>query len=322
MYSSLNLSLFLKYFIKVTPRYCELLDLGHRRLFFTCCCAFTVLCPKARSIRRESPEDGGATAAEDHAASSRPAPSRPHPPPRTPLPFPPPLHRPRLGVPQVAPRNLHALASAAADALVVEDFEDQFAGGPKTKDFVAAMRRWGSTPSRRTEEGSKRRRGRDRSGGRRGAIEAAGKDEIDGGRGRCGGGGGGAAAEEGGGGGGGTAAECAAVCCCCPCAVVDLLVLAVVRLPAGICRRALRARASAPPSSATAMVGARKRKAPLLSPESSAAAAAAVGGGGGAEVVVVVVAVAEVEEEMEKEMWAKFYGAGFWRSPSQREDER
>ncbi|OAY84092.1 50S ribosomal protein L4, chloroplastic [Ananas comosus] len=34
-----------------------------------------------------------------------------------------------------------ALASAAADALVVEDFEDQFAGGPKTKDFVAAMRR-------------------------------------------------------------------------------------------------------------------------------------------------------------------------------------
>nr|CAD1825914.1 unnamed protein product [Ananas comosus var. bracteatus] len=44
-----------------------------------------------------------------------------------------------------------ALASAAADALVVEDFEDQFAGGPKTKDFVAAMRRGGSTPSRRME---------------------------------------------------------------------------------------------------------------------------------------------------------------------------
>uniref|UniRef100_A0A6V7QTB0 Large ribosomal subunit protein uL4c n=1 Tax=Ananas comosus var. bracteatus TaxID=296719 RepID=A0A6V7QTB0_ANACO len=42
-----------------------------------------------------------------------------------------------------------ASAAAAADALVVEDFEDQFAGGPKTKDFVAAMRRWGSTPSRR-----------------------------------------------------------------------------------------------------------------------------------------------------------------------------
>ncbi|OAY81392.1 50S ribosomal protein L4, chloroplastic [Ananas comosus] len=42
-----------------------------------------------------------------------------------------------------------ALASAAADALVVEDFEDQFAGGPKTKDFVAAMRRWGLDPKQK-----------------------------------------------------------------------------------------------------------------------------------------------------------------------------
>ncbi|GFQ07771.1 hypothetical protein PHJA_002921100, partial [Phtheirospermum japonicum] len=34
---------------------------------------------------------------------------------------------------------------------------------------------------------------------------------------------------------GGTAAECAAVCCCCPCGLVDLLVLAVYKLPAGLC---------------------------------------------------------------------------------------
>ncbi|KAJ6848980.1 50S ribosomal protein L4 [Iris pallida] len=41
-----------------------------------------------------------------------------------------------------------AIASAAAseDALVVEDFEGEFAEGPKTSDFVAAMRRWGLDP--------------------------------------------------------------------------------------------------------------------------------------------------------------------------------
>ncbi|KAL3535999.1 hypothetical protein ACH5RR_004460, partial [Cinchona calisaya] len=39
---------------------------------------------------------------------------------------------------------------------------------------------------------------------------------------------------------GGTAAECAAICCCCPCGLVNLLVLAVYKVPAGLCRKALR----------------------------------------------------------------------------------
>lgn len=39
---------------------------------------------------------------------------------------------------------------------------------------------------------------------------------------------------------GGTTAECAAVCCCCPCGLVDLLVLAMCKVPAGLCRKALR----------------------------------------------------------------------------------
>ncbi|XP_038989027.1 50S ribosomal protein L4, chloroplastic isoform X1 [Phoenix dactylifera] len=44
-----------------------------------------------------------------------------------------------------------AIASAAAaDALVVEDFGDQFRGGPKTRDFVAAMRRWGLDPKKKS----------------------------------------------------------------------------------------------------------------------------------------------------------------------------
>ena len=37
---------------------------------------------------------------------------------------------------------------------------------------------------------------------------------------------------------GGAAAECAAVWCCGPCAVVNLVVLAVYRVPAAVCKKA------------------------------------------------------------------------------------
>ena len=40
---------------------------------------------------------------------------------------------------------------------------------------------------------------------------------------------------------GGTAAGCAAVCCCFPCVMVEVVVLATVRAPAALCRRAVRA---------------------------------------------------------------------------------
>lgn len=41
-----------------------------------------------------------------------------------------------------------AIASAArsADALVVEEFEEEFEAGPKTKEFIAALKRWGLDP--------------------------------------------------------------------------------------------------------------------------------------------------------------------------------
>ncbi|XP_072976530.1 large ribosomal subunit protein uL4c [Typha angustifolia] len=42
-----------------------------------------------------------------------------------------------------------ASAAIAADALVVEDFEEQFAQAPKTKDFIAAMQRWGLDPKQK-----------------------------------------------------------------------------------------------------------------------------------------------------------------------------
>jgi hypothetical protein len=41
---------------------------------------------------------------------------------------------------------------------------------------------------------------------------------------------------------GGTAAECAAICFCCPCSIMNLLVLAVYKVPAGLCRKAWKQR--------------------------------------------------------------------------------
>ncbi|XP_026657311.2 uncharacterized protein LOC113461442 [Phoenix dactylifera] len=122
---------------------------------------------------------------------------------------------------------------------------------------------------------------------------------------------------------GGTAAGCAAVCCCCPCGLLNLLVFTVVRLPAGLCQRALKARAKR-----RAVI--KRRKAGKLGLNSAGGEAEEEEGLGlhGAVVAVAVAGEAwpakppsEEVTEMEKEMWAKFYSAGFWRSPSQREEE-
>lgn len=42
-----------------------------------------------------------------------------------------------------------ALASAAQDAFVVEEFDEAFASGPKTRDFVSALQRWGLDPKQK-----------------------------------------------------------------------------------------------------------------------------------------------------------------------------
>ncbi|CAK7329257.1 unnamed protein product [Dovyalis caffra] len=115
---------------------------------------------------------------------------------------------------------------------------------------------------------------------------------------------------------GGTAAGCAAVCCCCPCTVINLLVLAVYKVPVCLCKKAkIRQRL---------MRKKKQKERSLLSP---------TGRGGSRE--------EELEEEREtvekgeccdhhnhdgetaaadldKEMLDQFYGTGFWRSPSQR----
>uniref|UniRef100_A0A0E0BVE6 Uncharacterized protein n=1 Tax=Oryza glumipatula TaxID=40148 RepID=A0A0E0BVE6_9ORYZ len=115
---------------------------------------------------------------------------------------------------------------------------------------------------------------------------------------------------------GGTAAECAAVFCCFPFAVVELVVLAAVRAPAALCRRAVRGGRrrrvrSTKPKETGAM--------DIASPRSLAAAAAKA-----RKVDADFPATPKAEHlvDMEKEVWASFYGGGFWRSPSQREDRR
>jgi len=118
---------------------------------------------------------------------------------------------------------------------------------------------------------------------------------------------------------GGTAAGCAAVCCCFPCVMVEVVVLATVRAPAALCRRAARVRKagrrrSASAGQATEIYELLVDDAGVVEVDASAAEAA---------VALPVKPALELEEtgELEKEVWARFYGTGFWRSPSQLDDE-
>lgn len=117
---------------------------------------------------------------------------------------------------------------------------------------------------------------------------------------------------------GGTAAECAAVCCCCPLTVMNLLVLAVYKVPAELCKKAIRKRKRQ---------RLQKKKNKMLLQQQMADSGnekltleehlsaemmkdgGAVAEDGGSEYAA-----------LEKEMWAQFHGTGFWRSPSQRQD--
>lgn len=98
------------------------------------------------------------------------------------------------------------------------------------------------------------------------------------------------------------AANCAAVCCCCPLALLDVLLLVTVKLPAGVMRRVRRRRhrrkkagaaAVSPSGSSKAMIAA---PAPGLEVDEDAGSAAS-----------------ELEREI---MNSRLYGAGFWRSVS------
>ncbi|GMI71121.1 hypothetical protein like AT3G11690 [Hibiscus trionum] len=116
---------------------------------------------------------------------------------------------------------------------------------------------------------------------------------------------------------GGMTAECAAICCCCPCTIANLLVLAFYKVPVGLCRRALRLKRQR-----------KLQKKGLLQPKNHRGHC---GFDDNSELQICLenilpdVKTTEEEEkavlELEKEMWQRFYGTGFWRSSSQREIE-
>ncbi|XP_010534383.1 PREDICTED: uncharacterized protein LOC104809949 [Tarenaya hassleriana] len=138
---------------------------------------------------------------------------------------------------------------------------------------------------------------------------------------------------------GGTTASCAAVWCCCPCGLGKLLLLAVYKVPAGLCRRALRHRRRKrlvksgllppPPDNRSRRRNRFGRSEFAVHPlesrdvsdeEEEDLLELKVFG----KSTMAAILAAEEEEDaavmaLEKEMWERFYGAGFWRSPSQRE---
>ncbi|OEL34865.1 hypothetical protein BAE44_0004113 [Dichanthelium oligosanthes] len=116
---------------------------------------------------------------------------------------------------------------------------------------------------------------------------------------------------------GGTAAGCTAVCCCFPCVMVEVVVLATVRAPAALCRRAARVRRGARRRSASA--GQATEIYEILVDDGGVVEVDAASAG--ESMKLPVKPALEETGELEKEVWARFYGAGFWRSPSNLGDE-
>ncbi|XP_062082502.1 uncharacterized protein LOC133788882 [Humulus lupulus] len=124
---------------------------------------------------------------------------------------------------------------------------------------------------------------------------------------------------------GGTAAECAAVCCCFPCALMNLLVLAVYKVPAGLCRKAWAKRKKRQRLAKMGLLPQRpsgpgglardELEAEIKRVKDAALEQDKINGGGGNQGATSTI------DLLEEEMWERFYGSGFWRSPSQKEDE-
>ncbi|CAL0310559.1 unnamed protein product [Lupinus luteus] len=120
---------------------------------------------------------------------------------------------------------------------------------------------------------------------------------------------------------GGTAAECVAVCCCFPCGLANFIILAIYKVPAGLCRQMLKKRR-------------RKRlvkegKFPPIKRRHCSCGCCEFNGlrihpmCANDESDIKSIHSVEPDDKdaiaLEKEMWDKFYGTGFWRSSSRRE---
>ncbi|CAN8298388.1 unnamed protein product [Cochlearia groenlandica] len=136
----------------------------------------------------------------------------------------------------------------------------------------------------------------------------------------CGGGGGTTTAELC----GGITAGFAALCCCGPCSIVSLVVLAVYKVPRGLCRSTIRR-----------MRRRRLAKKGIFENGESENKLSKVGSSrfavhpleskdGDEDEIKTEIEIDSTEEEeedeaviaLEKEMWSRFYSGGFWRSLS------
>lgn len=117
---------------------------------------------------------------------------------------------------------------------------------------------------------------------------------------------------------GGATAECAAVCCCCPLGMMHLLILVTYKVPTGLYKKALRKHKKKKLL--------KRKKKNLLDEDQRTKMQNKSGPDGNIDDdessngqddigVAVIDAV-----DLDAEMWDRFYGAGFWRSFSQRED--
>ncbi|KAK4789992.1 hypothetical protein SAY86_017296 [Trapa natans] len=111
-----------------------------------------------------------------------------------------------------------------------------------------------------------------------------------------------------------SAAECTLICCCCPCTVMSIIVLAIYKVPAGLCKKASR----------------RKRQRAVA--KMRAGTVGTPGGrvmgtnnSDGTEVDYTTDSVADLlkkgdvdggGDDFDREMRDRFHGGGFWRSPS------
>ncbi|KAL2331863.1 hypothetical protein Fmac_019444 [Flemingia macrophylla] len=111
---------------------------------------------------------------------------------------------------------------------------------------------------------------------------------------------------------GNATAECAAVCCCVPCALLDMVVLAAYKVPAGLVKKALLKRENKKQLK-------HKRKNTNAALLDNGPTASAPNDAGPRPTLEDHLALDLVQDSnLEQDMWAQFNGTGFWRSTSQR----
>lgn len=124
---------------------------------------------------------------------------------------------------------------------------------------------------------------------------------------------------------GGTAAECVAVCCCFPCGVANFLLLAIYKVPAGLCRRVLKKRRHQKMLKEGLRKPTRRHCSCGCCDDVSGSRIYPMCANDAVDIKRLRSTTTELDNNddatraLEKEMWDQFYSTGFWRSSSNRE---